>query len=86
MMLHLYEGDLRRLADASIWKKMKKEIALVDGEYLLMKFPGKGGWTYAEIPEVFQNRDNPFGWVKVKGSIDNYELRQHKLMPIFRKG
>ena len=63
-------------------KKMEKEIALVDGEYLLMKFPGKGGWTYAEIPEVLQNKNNPFGWVKVKGTIDSYELRQHKLMPM----
>ena len=61
---------------------MKREIPLVEGEYLLLKFPGKGGWTYAEIPEVLQNKNNPFGWVKVKGSIDNYEFRQHKLMPM----
>ena len=27
-----------------------KEEPLVDKEYLLEKFPGKGGWTYALIP------------------------------------
>lgn len=59
-----------------------KEQPLVDKEYLLQKFPGKGGWTYAAIPEILQNKDNPFGWVKVKGSIDDYELKQYKLMPM----
>lgn len=55
---------------------------LVDREYLLEKYPGKGGWTYAAIPEVLQNPKNPFGWVKVRGSIDGYELKQYKLMPM----
>ncbi|MCR9251413.1 MAG: YdeI/OmpD-associated family protein [bacterium] len=55
---------------------------LVNGQYLLQKFPGKGGWTYAAIPEITQNKNNPFGWVKVKGSIDGYELKQYKLMPM----
>ena len=27
---------------------------LVDKEYLLEKYPGKGGWTYARIPEIAQ--------------------------------
>ncbi|MEL6864151.1 MAG: YdeI/OmpD-associated family protein [Bacteroidota bacterium] len=49
---------------------------------LLKKFPGKGGWTYTELPEVPPNKDNPFGWVKVKGMIDDYELKQYKLMPM----
>ena len=29
-----------------------KEEPLVDKEYLLEKFPGKGGWTYALIPKI----------------------------------
>lgn len=61
---------------------MEKEQPLVNQEYLLQKFPGKGGWTYAAIPEVLQNKNNPFGWVQVKGSIDGYELKQYKLMPM----
>lgn len=61
---------------------MAQEKALVNATYLLKKFPGKGGWTYAEIPEVLQNKNNPFGWVKVKGFIDDFELKQYKLMPM----
>lgn len=61
---------------------MKKEKPLVDEEYLLQKFPGKGGWTYAAIPEVLQNKKAPFGWVKVRGSIDDYPSKHYKLMPM----
>ena len=61
---------------------MSKDQAQVNGEYLLEKFPGKGGWTYAAIPEIAQNPNAPFGWVKVKGSIDGYPLSQYKLMPM----
>lgn len=55
---------------------------LVNGSYLLEKFPGKGGWTYARIPEVLQNKNNPFGWVQVRGTVDGYALNQYKLMPM----
>ena len=63
-------------------QNMSKDKPLVNSNYLLKKFPGKGGWTYAEIPEVLQNKSNPFGWVKVKGFIDDFELKQYKLMPM----
>lgn len=55
---------------------------LVDQKYLLEKFPGKGGWTYAAIPQISQNKNNPFGWVRVKGWIDSFELNRYKLMPM----
>ncbi len=55
---------------------------LLDKTYLLEKFPGKGGWTYAAIPEISQNKKAPFGWVRVRGRIDGYELKQYKLMPM----
>lgn len=55
---------------------------LVDKEYQLSKFPGKGGWTYVEIPEILQNKNNPFGWVTVRGCIDDFELKHYKLMPM----
>lgn len=61
---------------------MKPKKPLVRGEYLLQKFPGKGGWTYAAIPEIAQNNNNPFGWVTVKGSIDDFQLKRYKLMPM----
>ncbi|MCK9414545.1 MAG: YdeI/OmpD-associated family protein [Prolixibacteraceae bacterium] len=61
---------------------MNKERPLLDKEYLLEKFPGKGGWTYAAIPEILQDKHAHFGWVKVKGSIDGFEIRNYNLMPM----
>lgn len=55
---------------------------LTDKEYLLERFPGKGGWTYARIPEIPQDRGAHFGWVKVKGTIDSYEIKSYNLMPM----
>lgn len=53
----------------------------VDKEYQLEKFPGKGGWTYALIPEIPSSGKIPFGWVTINGSIDGYPLVKYKLMP-----
>lgn len=61
---------------------MEVEKPLVNHSYLLEKYPGKGGWTYAAIPEISQDKKAPFGWVKVKGTIDNVELKNYKLMPM----
>lgn len=58
------------------------EEPLINKEYLLEKFPGKGGWTFAVIPEIIQDKKAPFGWVKVRGSIDDYEFKNYKLMPM----
>lgn len=58
------------------------EVPLVDKDYLLERTPGNGGWTYAPIPEVPQDKKAPFGWVKVKGSIDGVEIKKHHLMPM----
>jgi hypothetical protein len=55
---------------------------LVKKKYLLEKFHGKGGWTYARIPEIPSDKHNPFGWVKVRGSIDGFEIRKYHLMPM----
>ena len=54
---------------------------MVDKEYLLDKFPCKSGWTFTEIPEIPQDKHSPFGWVKVKGSIDGYAISKYHLMP-----
>lgn len=50
--------------------------------YLLEKFPGKGGWTYAALPEILPDKHAPFGWVRVKGTIDGYEIKGYHLMPM----
>lgn len=54
---------------------------LVDKDYLLQKFEGKGGWTYVEIPEIPMPKTS-FGMLKVKGKIDNYEISNIRLMPL----
>ncbi|NDI99149.1 DUF1905 domain-containing protein [Flavobacterium sp. LaA7.5] len=57
-------------------------MILTNKTYLLEKFPGKGGWTYALIPEIKPDKNAPFGWVRVKGTIDNYEIKNYHLMPM----
>jgi hypothetical protein len=59
---------------------MEKQ-ALINKVYLLEKFPGKAGWTYALIPEIPKEKRFPFGWLKVSGSIDGYAFENLKLMP-----
>src|SRR5688500_8847338 len=55
---------------------------LIDNTYKLERFRGKGGWTYARIPEIMQDKSKPFGWVKVRGTIDGFEIRKCHLMPM----
>ena len=57
-------------------------VPLVDKDYLLETFPGKGGWTFAAIPEILQDKHAHFGWVRVKGSIDGITFDKYHLMPM----
>ena len=66
----------------AVYDTMKKEKPLVDKQYKLERFQGKGGWTYARIPEIIQDKKAHFGWVKVRGSIDGFEIRKYHLMPM----
>ncbi len=61
---------------------MATEKPLVNKKYLLEKYPDKGGWTYAAIPEIVQDKHAHFGWVQVKGYIDDVEIQKYKLMPM----
>ena len=61
---------------------METEKPLVNNDYLLEKFQEKGGWTYAQIPKVLQNKHSPFGWVRVRGTIDDFEIKNYHLMPL----
>ncbi|WP_423129795.1 YdeI/OmpD-associated family protein [Gaoshiqia sp. Z1-71] len=58
------------------------EKPLVNNKYILEKFPGKGGWTYAAIPEIRPDKKAPFGWIKVKGQIDGFAIKSYHLMPM----
>jgi hypothetical protein len=59
-----------------------ENLKLVDAIYYLQKIAGKGGWTYVALPEIAPNKKAPFGWVSVRGSIDEFEIRKYKLLPM----
>ena len=55
---------------------------LVNKKFKLEKYPGKGGWTYktiAGIPPTLRTRG---GMVKVKGFIDDHEIKSYNLFPL----
>jgi len=58
---------------------------LVSKKFLLEKFPGKGGWTYARIPDIAPDKHAHFGWRKVRGTIDGYAISKYHLMPMGNK-
>jgi uncharacterized protein YdeI (YjbR/CyaY-like superfamily) len=58
---------------------------LLNATILLKKMAGKGGWTYAEIPLLPKHTKGVFGWTKVKGSIDGYEINCYHLMSMGNK-
>jgi hypothetical protein len=58
------------------------EKPLVNKKYKLEKYPGKGGWTYTVISEIPPDKRQRFGWVKVKGFIDDYEIKDYRLFPM----
>ena len=55
---------------------------LVNKLCTMQKIAGKGGWTYVVISEIRPDKRAKFGWVKVKGNIDSYELKNYRLMPM----
>jgi hypothetical protein len=55
---------------------------LINNKYKLLKYPGKGGWIHAVIEEIAPGKKTKFGWVQVSGSIDGFELKRYKLMPL----
>jgi hypothetical protein len=55
---------------------------LVNITVTLEKFPGKSGWTYGRLPGVKPDPHTHFGWIKVHGFIDDFEIRQYHLMPM----
>jgi len=58
------------------------EIPITSKRYLLEKYPGKGGWTYIVIPAILDSNNTPFRWLKVKGTIDRFQINNYNLMPI----
>ncbi len=59
-----------------------KELLLLKTKLLLEKFSVKGGWTYVQLDEIKPSKDTPFGWVRVKGRIDDYSFSNYRIMPM----
>ena len=59
-----------------------KDNPIVNKKVKLEKFEGKGGWTFARIPEVEPDKKSWFNWVRVKGFIDDFEISAYHLMPM----
>jgi hypothetical protein len=57
------------------------EAPIINQHYQLDKYP-EVGWIYVAIPEIKQDRHAIFSWVKVKGTIDGYEVNNFHLMPL----
>lgn len=61
---------------------MNLEKFLINSKFVLQKYPGKGGWTYAAVPKFQTTKSKAFGMLKVKGSIDGFEFKGFHLMPM----
>lgn len=55
---------------------------LINKKFILEKMQGKGGWTFVRIPGISKDKRGRFGTVKVKGTIDAYEINKYHLMPM----
>lgn len=57
-----------------------KEKPLIKGTYILQRFKAKGGWTFISIPEIIEQDKWKTGGIKIKGTIDDCEVSQLRLM------
>ena len=55
---------------------------LIEGEFFLEKFSGKGGWTFVRLPLAQLGAKTHFGMLKVSGSVDSFEFKEKTLMPM----
>ncbi|HLK30097.1 MAG TPA: YdeI/OmpD-associated family protein [Puia sp.] len=55
---------------------------LVDKKYKIERKAEKGGWHYVAISGIPSSNKNSQGLVRVKGFIDDYEIRQFNLLPM----
>lgn len=59
-----------------------EQTPLINDNILLEKFKGKGGWTYVAVPGIPPEQRRYLLTHRVKGFIDDYEIRQGSLMPM----
>lgn len=61
---------------------MLEKLKIIEGEFLVEKFPGKGGWTYVKLDVVLKKEWVKSGWTKVKGIIAGHEIEGYKIAPM----
>ena len=62
---------------------LKEDKPIVNQSLLLKKYQGgKSSWIYAKIPVIRQDNHSPFRWVRVRGTIDDFEIKNYHLMPM----
>lgn len=54
---------------------------IAQGNYIIQKMDMKGGWHYIVFDGYKPKTGLPFGWYIVKGTIDDYQIKQTKLWP-----
>lgn len=55
---------------------------VAEGEFILEKFPGKGGWTFVRVPVEILPVRKTFGMNRVGGFIDDFKFEGKHLMPM----
>lgn len=55
---------------------------IVEGTFLLERFPGKGGWTFIKLPDKIITTGKAFGMMKVSGTIDDFAFEGNHLLPM----
>ena len=55
------------------------EQPIFDGEAILKKFSGKGGWTFVMMPPNPDLPKKKFNTVRVRGFIDDFELKNFNM-------
>lgn len=55
---------------------------IIEGEFFLERFPGKGGWTFIRVPKTLLPSGKAFGMIKFSGKIDDFEFEGKHLMPM----
>ena len=58
------------------------EKPLVSKKYRMEKYPGKGGWTFVVISEIPASERSKGGFVRVKGLVDDFEIKNFNLFPM----
>lgn len=55
---------------------------ILEGEFILERFSGKGGWTFIKVPIANLPNGKAFGMLKVCGTVDDFAFEGKHLMPM----